>query len=95
MDNIMREIECGLKAKIQNLNYHKSELNLLRQLEKHIDYEISIINYKLTLFPSAMFERLVKIRAAELEKIRLDIDSELVLINYFQNDIDLHFFLKK
>ena len=95
MYNLKREIECGLKAKIEQLNSLREELEFFKAYELYLMMEIDVLEYKILKGDSFFTPRLLEIRKADLEKNRSDIKSQLILIEYFQSDIDLYFVLKK
>lgn len=91
MNDLKKEVDCGLEGKYNQLVSHIKELEFYKMYEKHLVDEIDLIRYKLSLFKSEFFEKLLAIRAADLEKNKLNIKSEEILIDYFEKDIEIYF----
>ncbi len=86
-----QELEFGLKAKMDQLNDLKKELKFLDRYEMYIKIDIDLIEYNILRGDSFFGPRLLEIRKAELEKVRGDIKSQKIVIDYFHNDIKFYF----
>jgi uncharacterized protein YqiB (DUF1249 family) len=90
----MTQSDYGLKAKEDHLKTYQNRLTFLKEFKIHLQYEIHIIEYKLTVAKSTFYSTLLEIRKTELKNTEFDIKSTQTLIDYFKQDIEMYHFLK-